>query len=693
MAVESEALLAWLQTFEGIGALYLGDLKDGRGLTRVICELLDDDDACAANGGDAARVQALLSRLAGWYKGEGYTAESLMSGVSAAAVLAGDERAIGKLLQVVLGVAVRCARRAMYIGRILALDDSIQATMMVIVERVLQSAGHSPRTPNEKTPQRANLTGVSAPSFADEDVAELRCELDVARGEIARLKDARDAAVRDRDAVSGAAQADGAEVAEELRAAVERHERSMHELSKVRSKLQAAELEDDSLRERLAADARRHKEALLERNALEKKNASLNDEVDVLRAASAKLDRSEAHVEKLKRRIEELNSARKEMKDVDDQNAQYLSEMVRLERELVQLKAGRNESDKLGKVLSARNLALEAWRAKAEQSESLLAHMRDELDEAASKRAFYEDELRASGAREPCQSEQESGAFYPVFAEDASQLRQKIARLERDRVRDATGDDTLRARCEQLERALAERDSLDARAADADAQPRRRLSDSGPQKDQGDVFGEGDAVEAMYRGKDQAFPGRIARDHGDGFYDVEYDGGETEERVDAKLITCKDDAAKAKRRAAALKSVVGAQKSMRDSPAREATLVSDLAASRADVARLNSGREHLERLTRQTLTDVKEKYSVLVQTYKNQLREKDDKVSHLEAARRHDRAAHKREEHLVVSAVYDLGYRIIEQNLAQLHGNSADHGDSADRGDGNRGDALPEPPP
>jgi len=132
---------------------------------------------------------------------------------------------------------------------------------------------------------------------------------------------------------------------------------------------------------------------------------------------------------------------------------------------------------------------------------------------------------------------------------------------------------------------------------------------------------------------------------------------------------------------------------MRDSPAREATLVSDLAASRADVARLNSGREHLERLTRQTLTDVKEKYSVLVQTYKNQLREKDDKVSHLEAARRHDRAAHKREEHLVVSAVYDLGYRIIEQNLAQLHGNSADHGDSADRGDGNRGDALPEPPP
>ena len=47
---------------------------------------------------------------------------------------------------------------------------------------------------------------------------------------------------------------------------------------------------------------------------------------------------------------------------------------------------------------------------------------------------------------------------------------------------------------------------------------------------------EGDKIEARYRGRSRYYPGRIARDRGDGSYDVDYDDGEKETRVLEELI-------------------------------------------------------------------------------------------------------------------------------------------------------------
>ena len=52
-------------------------------------------------------------------------------------------------------------------------------------------------------------------------------------------------------------------------------------------------------------------------------------------------------------------------------------------------------------------------------------------------------------------------------------------------------------------------------------------------------LGEGDKVEANFRGRGKWYPGRISRDRGDGTYDVAYDDGESEMRVGAELIRSK----------------------------------------------------------------------------------------------------------------------------------------------------------
>ncbi|KAJ1458565.1 hypothetical protein M885DRAFT_90783 [Pelagophyceae sp. CCMP2097] len=47
---------------------------------------------------------------------------------------------------------------------------------------------------------------------------------------------------------------------------------------------------------------------------------------------------------------------------------------------------------------------------------------------------------------------------------------------------------------------------------------------------------EGDKVEARYRGRSKFYPGKIVRDRGDGTFDIDYDDGEKESRIDEKLI-------------------------------------------------------------------------------------------------------------------------------------------------------------
>ena len=45
------------------------------------------------------------------------------------------------------------------------------------------------------------------------------------------------------------------------------------------------------------------------------------------------------------------------------------------------------------------------------------------------------------------------------------------------------------------------------------------------------TLGEGDKVEARYRGRSKYYPGKIVRDRGDGTYDISYDDGESETKV------------------------------------------------------------------------------------------------------------------------------------------------------------------
>ena len=70
---------------------------------------------------------------------------------------------------------------------------------------------------------------------------------------------------------------------------------------------------------------------------------------------------------------------------------------------------------------------------------------------------------------------------------------------------------------------------------------------------------EGSKVEGNYRGRGKWYPGKVTRDRGDGTFDVAYDDGEPETRVEESLLRLieRDDALAASRKKARIEEVEG----------------------------------------------------------------------------------------------------------------------------------------
>ena len=650
------AVAAWARTFAGCEAAEASKLGNGVALSLVFAEVSGEAAGLDVTGDlgesnwalGAGRLRRLLRRAAEWYAVEvGRDVSALADDVDAEGAAKGDAASSCRAAELVLGAAVQCARKQRYIGAIMGLDDASQAALMVVVERAMQAVSASPAASGGA---RAASPRARAESGDGDDA---RAAADAMRREVAVLKDARDAAEAAGAKRCAAAEAARDELAAELEEARGERAAAVAQAERAKERLRASELEGERLATANGALESRV-DALLEaaRTAATAKQA-LVDELDVARSRCAEAEVAEARADKLKKKVEDLSSARREMKDLDDQNAAYLAEILRLEGVVANAGGAQAECERLKAERSARDREAFELKSALELKDAELRRCREDLEEASEARRFFEEELAAATARAPAAADDAprdaapdgGDDFAPVFGESAAQLRAKVARLERENQRleaaaaaPAAGSgaappaaaaaraDVLEGQLRDLEASLAarERDALDARAKAADA---------------------------------EAHASRL------------------DERA-AKLAADLDDA----RRALAAAPAVGAappETSAAPPPPAADDRAAVLAERDATIAKLQADREKLETYTRKTLHNVQEKYSVLVQTYKNQIKEKQDKITNLEARVRTDRTAHKREEGLVVSAIYDLGQRVIEANLAALH-NPADGADPRD---------------
>lgn len=255
-----------------------------------------------------------------------------------------DHTELGRLLQLILGCAVRCERKQEYIQIIMTLEESVQHVVMTAIQELMSK--------ETKTPFGAELSGDLEQQLkkALEDLAERqtekealtqRCqELDV---QVAVLQEERNSLLAENDVLT--------DRANQLDTFDDPSTPSGRKHSQLQQQLETLQEENFRL-EAAKDDYRIHCEELEkqlievqhrndELTSLAEESRALKDELDVLRNCSDRVVMLEASVETYKRKLENLGDLKRQMKLLEENNMTYMQNTVSLEEELRKANAAR----------------------------------------------------------------------------------------------------------------------------------------------------------------------------------------------------------------------------------------------------------------------------------------------------------------------------------------------------------------
>ncbi|XP_061539997.1 protein Hook homolog 1 isoform X1 [Phycodurus eques] len=255
-----------------------------------------------------------------------------------------DPVELGRLLQLVLGCAVKCERKQEYIQIIMTLEESVQHVVMAAIQELLHR--------ETMTPLGAELSGDLEQQLrkALEELTELssekealaqRCqELDQ---QVAILQEEHNILLAENDVLT--------DRANQLDTFDDPNTPSGRKHSQLQQQLEALQEENFRL-EAAKDDYRIHCEELEkqlvevqhrndELTGLAEESRSLKDELDVLRNCSDRVVMLEASVETYKRKLENLGDLKRQMKLLEENNTIYMQNTVSLEEELRKANAAR----------------------------------------------------------------------------------------------------------------------------------------------------------------------------------------------------------------------------------------------------------------------------------------------------------------------------------------------------------------
>lgn len=651
---ESRALCAWLSLFAQSRIESLSEVLDCSLVSRIFMEMcrLEEEEEEEESSQEqrkfdsevdvSSRWRRLIARMCDWYESKKDeirqpTAQFLASVRDAASRIDEEYCALGTRLA--LCACVQCVGKARYIGAIMReLEESDQATLMVVVERTLSASSPADQTSGSNR-ARASSTTDDEDAMRWEEVENLRQVCENLRVENARLAD--EAEARRLEAASALERASRARSDEggDLAASFARIKELEQALELSRNSLRSCELEADSLRRSngsLNVKLSKSEEA----NArLQDARHRLEDELDVCRSHSLELDRAQHVIETLEKKVEESNELRREIRELDAAGSRQLQEIVELEAAKKRAESKAADASRLRSDLQAKSRECFDAKAQLELVSADLERCRQELEEAREARRFFEDrdhdqmrQLQAVAAAENSSNSHRVATTAAAEAtiapknlleESTAELRATVERLSREKAQLLASNSSDEENNASIEAALLqasdrERDALEARKAQAAAEAQ------------------------VVRLKQELLEARAEKE-------VLQD---EPPRSDATIVSKEDS-----------ESPESSSRHQHHDSLEERD---------AKIRELSEERTKLESYMRKTLQNVQNKYSVLMHTYKSQLREKQDRIEALETKVKSERAAHKREEQLLVSTVYDVGQRLIDNSFTAQHGGGAE---------------------
>ncbi|KAL8178572.1 UNVERIFIED_CONTAM: Protein Hook 1, partial [Gekko kuhli] len=258
-----------------------------------------------------------------------------------------DPVELGRLLQLILGCAVNCEKKQEHIQVIMTLEESVQHVVMTAIQELMSKeiAGFVASDLSGDLEQQLKRTLEKLNEvLAENEELKQRCqELDL---QVAALQEEKNSLMSENEVLNDRLdQLDG----------------SLDDTNTVVTKkyfhaqLQLEQLQEENFRLEAAKDDYRvHCEELEkqlvelqhrndELTGLAEESRALKDEIDVLRTVADKASKLESVVEVYRKKLEDMNDFRRQMKSLQETNMMYMLNTVSLEEELKKANAARTQ--------------------------------------------------------------------------------------------------------------------------------------------------------------------------------------------------------------------------------------------------------------------------------------------------------------------------------------------------------------
>uniref|UniRef100_A0A665U930 Calponin-homology (CH) domain-containing protein n=1 Tax=Echeneis naucrates TaxID=173247 RepID=A0A665U930_ECHNA len=251
---------------------------------------------------------------------------------------------LGRLLQLVLGCAVRCERKQEYIQIIMTLEESVQHVVMTAIQELMSKETMAPfgaELSGDLEQQLKKALEDLTELLAEKEALAQRCqELDI---QVTILQEERNSLLAENDVLTDRAnQLDTFD--DPSTPSGRKHgllQQQLETLQEENFRLEAAKddyrIHCEELEKQLIEVQHRNDEL----TSLAEESRALKDELDVLRSCSDRVLMLEASVDAYKRKLESLGDLKRQMKLLEDNNMTYMQNTVSLEEELRKANAAR----------------------------------------------------------------------------------------------------------------------------------------------------------------------------------------------------------------------------------------------------------------------------------------------------------------------------------------------------------------
>ncbi|XP_040218253.1 protein Hook homolog 3 isoform X7 [Rana temporaria] len=412
-----ESLLTWIQTFHvDAPCKTVEDLTSGVAMAMVLQKIdpayFDENwlNRIKTDVGDNWRLK--ISNLKKILKGIlDYNHEILGHQINDFALpdvtLVGehsDASELGRVLQLILGCAVKCEQKQEYIQTIMMMEESVQHMVMTAIQELMSketpvSIGtdayaeldrqlkkiteelNDALAAKEEIAQRCHELDMQV-YYIQEERAKLRYECNDLEERVAGLQEEKSSLLAENQVLMERLnQSDSLE--DPNSPAGRRHLQLQTQLEQLQEETFRLEASKDDYRirceelEKEIAELRQQNEDL---TTLADEAQSLKDEMDVLRHSSDKVTKLESQVESYKKKLEDLGDLRRQVKLLEEKNTMYMQNTVGLEEELRKANAARSQLETYKRQVVELQTRLSEESKKADKLEFEYKRLKEKID-------------------------------------------------------------------------------------------------------------------------------------------------------------------------------------------------------------------------------------------------------------------------------------------------------------------------